>query len=295
MNIADAYRHCESIVRMHSSSFYRAFSILPAEKRNAVWAVYGFCRTVDDLVDEHSPAEAEQLLTQFNESFQLFLEGTHQEHPVWIALQDTFNRYPMDISAFQDMIAGQQQDLVKNRYATLEELDQYCYLVAGTVGLMLLPILTPVCTHDMKRKAIRLGQAMQITNILRDVREDWRRGRVYLPQDRMNEHGYNEQSIPFGMKAHGWDALYKELYERAEAYYEEGLTAASCYPRDSRIALIAAALIYREILTESKRRDGNVFQERIRISGSKKISIVLSLLTQPDTWKKHRAEAGLQS
>jgi phytoene synthase len=284
--ITEAYRHCEAIVREHSSSFYRAFGILPEEKRKAVWAVYGFCRTVDDLVDELEPALAEQQLILFEQAFQRFLSGNPDSDLIWVALADTFQRFPMDPLPFQHMIEGQRQDLVKKNYATMNELDHYCYLVAGTVGLMLLPILTTVRTEDMVNKAVRLGKAMQLTNILRDVAEDYARGRIYLPEDLMLTFHFQAHDIPQGVEASGWQSLYQHLYEMAEEHYQVGLSAGICYPRHSRLALTAAGLIYREILVESKRRHGNVFAERIRISNKKKMGILILLLTQRETWKK---------
>jgi phytoene synthase len=284
--ITEAYRHCESIVRKHSSSFYRAFSILPEDKRNAVWAVYGFCRTVDDLVDEHAPSEASRLLAMFEQDFEQFLQGRNHSELIWVALKDTFQRYSMNPAPFRDMIEGQKQDLIKKRYQTMDELDRYCYLVAGTVGLMLLPILTPVTSLEMTEKAVRLGKAMQITNILRDVAEDFAKDRIYLPDDLMQTFGFSPHDIPYGAKAKGWAELFQYLHDLAEIHYQAGLSAGICYPRDSRLALTAAGLIYREILVESKRRHGNVFAERIRVSNKKKMSIVISLLAQRDTWRR---------
>jgi phytoene synthase len=284
--ITEAYRHCETIVKEHSSSFYRAFGILPEEKRKAVWAVYGFCRTVDDLVDELEPDAAELQLGLFEQAFQRFLDGKPDADLIWVALADTFRRFPMDPLPFQHMIEGQRQDLVKKNYATMDELDRYCYLVAGTVGLMLLPILTTVRSDDMTNKAIRLGKAMQLTNILRDVAEDYVRGRIYLPADLMSFYQFQAHDIPQGVIASGWKPLYQHLYDMAEEHYQVGLSAGICYPRHSRLALAAAGLIYREILVESKRRHGNVFKERIRVSNKKKMGILISLLTQRETWKK---------
>lgn len=288
MKLVEAYKACEAVVKEHSSSFYRAFSILPEAKRNAVWAVYAFCRTVDDIVDEH-PKAAESMLVFFEQSFTRFLEGNCNNHPHWIALADVFRRYPMDPAPFWDMIRGQRQDLVKYRYETVAELETYCYLVAGTVGLMLLPILTDHASSEMKDKAVKLGIAMQITNILRDVAEDYDRGRVYLPQDLMRRYRYQDSDIKLGTSAAGWSPLFRHLSDWAERSYQEGLSAHVLYPRDSRASLSAAGYIYREILVEAQRRCGDVFAARIRVSGMKKMSILFSLLSSPSTWKKqHR-------
>ncbi|WP_068775612.1 phytoene/squalene synthase family protein [Paenibacillus sp. FJAT-26967] len=283
--LTDAYRTCELVVRKHSSSFYRAFSILPEPKRNAVWAVYAFCRTVDDLVDE-TPEHAREYLQAFEDCFNRFLNGTTPNHPHWIALKDVFSRYPMDPLPFRDMIQGQRQDLTQFHYSTSAELDHYCYLVAGTVGLMLLPILADRVTPVMRHKAIRLGRAMQITNILRDVAEDYNRGRVYLPQDLMNRFGYNPEEIPKGLASSAWTPLFAHLTESAEQDYIEGLSAHPYYPRDSRASLSAAGLIYRQILVEAQSAGGDVFTKRIRVSGKRKTAILLSLLLQRETWRK---------
>ncbi|WP_281887249.1 phytoene/squalene synthase family protein [Paenibacillus sp. YYML68] len=280
-----AYEICEQVVITHSSSFYRAFSVLPEPKRNAVWAVYAFCRTVDDLVD-NSHAHSDVLVDGFEQAFDRMLAGQPDPHPHWLALAHVFETYAMEEQPFRDMIAGQRQDLTKVRYETVEELEQYCRLVAGTVGLMLLPILSPFRTPEMVRKAERLGIAMQITNVLRDVKEDFERGRVYLPQQLMRQYGYSEADIALGMKAPGWKPLFDHLAAWAEREYEDGLSAQLYYPRDSRLSLGAAGLIYRQILVESKESGGDVFSKRIRVSNLKKVSILLSLLTQANTWRK---------
>ncbi|MFS0838148.1 phytoene/squalene synthase family protein [Paenibacillus sp. 1P03SA] len=293
-DLENAYQYCESIVRKHSSSFYRAFSILPESKRKAVWAVYAFCRTVDDIVDE-TPEDAGKMLGEFEQSFNRLLEGNPDKGPGWTALADVFGRYPMEPGPFRDMIEGQRQDLTKFRYGSMQELERYCYLVAGTVGLMLLPILTDRITPVLRDKAIRLGVAMQITNILRDVAEDYGRGRVYLPEELMTRFGYRAENITAGMTAPGWRPLFEHLARRAEQDYREGLSAHPYYPRDSRASLSAAGLIYREILVQAGMRGGDVFSGRIRVSGKRKTAILLTLLLQRGTWRKPQLLPGSES
>ncbi|WP_284639923.1 phytoene/squalene synthase family protein [Paenibacillus silviterrae] len=291
--LTDAYAVCEEVVKKHSSSFYRAFSVLPVDKRNAVWAIYAFCRTVDNIVDGQ-PGQAVPLLNEFEISFDRMLSGRPEPHPHWLALRDVFDRYPMDAAPFWDMVLGQRLDLKKFRYRTQAELEHYCYLVAGTVGLMLLPVLSPVHSDDMKRKAVKLGVAMQITNILRDVAEDYERGRVYLPEDVMSRYGYSEQDIAAGSSARGWAPLFRHLAEWAEECYNEGLSAQLHYPRDSRLALASAALIYRQILVESRLRHGDVFSSRVRVSNMKKVTLMISLLAKRNTWSKSSIELETQ-
>jgi phytoene synthase len=289
MKLAQAYNVCEQVVKSHSSSFYYAFSILPIDKRNAVWAVYAFCRTVDDIVDE-TPDQADECLATYEQAFTRCLQGTPDDHPHWIALDDVFKRFHMDPLPFWDMIAGQRQDLTIHRFETMEDLLHYCYLVAGTVGLMLLPILTKNVTPTLTEKAIKLGIAMQITNILRDVAEDYSRGRIYLPQVLMREFGYRESDIVQGTQAQAWQPLFHHLAHMAESYYQEGMSSHRYYPRDSRTSLTAAGYIYRQILVKAMDRQGDVFTERIRISNSKKIILMLSLMFNTDTWKKEQVQ-----
>ncbi|AFC30030.1 phytoene/squalene synthetase [Paenibacillus mucilaginosus 3016] len=288
LNQSAAYAVCEGVVRRHSSSFYRAFSLLPAHKRNAVWAVYAFCRTADDLVDLRPDTACEELAT-FEEAFRRMLAGAADDHPHWIALADVFASFPMDPEPFFGMIAGQRQDLTKVRYDSMEELEHYCYLVAGTVGEMLLPILAPSVTDEMRRTAVQLGAAMQLTNILRDVREDYERGRVYLPRTLMQRFGYSVSDMSQGVHAPGWRPLFRHLADLAETKYREGLSAMAYYPRDGRLALGAAGSIYRQILMECRDRHGDVFSGRVVVSNMKKASIMLSLLVQASTWRRRRA------
>lgn len=293
MNLAQSYSFCEQIVKQHSSSFYRAFSILPKHKRQAVWAVYAFCRIVDDIVDEN-PGSAEELLVQFEQAFTRFLNGQADPVPYWIALADVFEKFPMDPLPFWDMIKGQRQDLTVTRMQTIDHLIHYCYLVAGTVGLMLLPILTTHVTPLLKEKAIKLGIAMQITNILRDVAEDYRRGRIYLPQDLMSQFGYVEHDILLGTQAKSWKSLFDHLANIAEQNYQEGLSSHVYYPRESRTSLSASGFIYREILVNAMKKNGDVFAERIWVSNVRKFNIILAIMFRLDTWKKTKLPLDLE-
>lgn len=278
-----AYAYCEKLTQKHSSSFYRAFRLLPTPSQQAIWAVYAFCRTIDDLVDQHAPAEATPLLDGFALDFDAFCKGDVPDGLLWIALADTFGRYDMQKKPFDDMVIGQRQDIVHTPYATIEALDHYGYLVAGTVGLMILPILSPNPTNEMATQAIRLGQAMQLTNILRDVAEDYRRGRVYLPTAVMQRYGYDPETIPLGTNAPGWSGVFMEMVMVAQAHYEAGIAGSMLYPRESQLSLLAASSIYRAILDECVHRRGDVFRQRVRISHATKMKIVTSLLANQMT------------
>jgi phytoene synthase len=256
-----AYRHCENIMAEHSKTFHKAFSFLPAEQKKAVWAVYAFCRKVDDIVDEGTNPEKE--LQQFEQEFEQFKQGVLMTHDdMWLALGDVFQRFDMNIEAFDDMIQGQRMDLTKMEYMSLEEVKRYSYHVASTVGLMLLPILAPKTHHQLKEQAIALGIAMQITNILRDVGEDLDRGRIYLPRDYMVKHGYTVEMLESKMVNSAFTALWESLAEEAERLYEKGLESLELYPVASRLPLKGAAHLYRAILASVRKKGYNVFQAK---------------------------------
>ncbi|PPA72363.1 phytoene/squalene synthase family protein [Jeotgalibacillus proteolyticus] len=258
MNKLKAYEECETIIKLHSKTFHRAFSLLPSKQRNAVWAIYAFCRQVDDLVDE-SDHPREELLN-FEKEFQLFLAGdVDKENPRWVALQDVFNEYDMNTSAFLAMIKGQRMDIEDRHYLTLEDVLDYSYHVASTVGLMLLPVLAPKNHHHLTDSAIQLGYAMQLTNILRDIGEDLQRNRVYLPADLMKKHSYTYEQLEKGDNGIEFRALWEEVAQLAEMYYERGLSTIQDYPLYSRPPVKGAAVLYRAILDEVRSNEYNVF------------------------------------
>lgn len=279
--IAHAYDYCEQLTKQHATSFYEAFRVLDARRSRAVWAVYAFCRTVDDLVDivpDHlSREDVHARLDAFAHAFERMLAGTPDPHPLWIALSDTFSTYTLSRVPFDDLIVGQRQDIDWAPLPTIDALETYCYRVAGTVGLMLLPILAPTHTAHMHAPTIRLGIAMQLTNIIRDVREDATRGRTYISQDVMNAHGYTPADAALGVAAPAWHAVFSDVTALAQAHYDAGWDVLHAYPPHSQLAVKSAALFYREILHECIRRGGDVFSERVIVSAATKQRIFRTL------------------
>ncbi len=276
MELKQAYSYCERIIADNSKSFYKAFSLLPKEKRKAVWAVYAFCRKVDDIVDEGSHPEPE--LRAFRKEFDEFLAGSIKwDDPMWLALEDVFESYDMDASAFYGLIKGQEMDLTINRYRTLDELLDYSYHVASTVGLMLLPILAPGRTALLKDGAISLGYAMQITNILRDIGEDLSRGRIYLPQEIMRKYGLAEEALGSGTVSESFIQVWEELASIAESHYERAFETINDYPLSSRVPVKGAALVYREILSTIRSKEYTVFHEKHYVTDDSKQSILQCL------------------
>lgn len=276
LKVKKAYQACEEVIQLHSRTFHKAFSLLPDEKRQAVWAIYAFCRTVDDLVDEG--VQPEKDIARFKGEFEQFLAGNYdREHFMWTALADVFNRYPMNQQAFHDMIRGQEMDLTVSRYETMEELLDYCYHVASTVGLMLLPVLAPEKTERLRDDAIYLGLAMQITNILRDVGEDLGRDRIYLPAECMKRYGLTEEMLKAETVNPSFILVWEHLAKEAEELYKKALQSIDEYPVYSRTPVKGALYLYRAILSAIRRNHYQVFGKKHSISLKEKKQILAQL------------------
>ncbi|PSL51134.1 phytoene synthase [Salsuginibacillus halophilus] len=274
-DVQTAYADCKAVIDAHSKTFAKAFSPLPKEKRQAVWAVYAFCRQADDIVDEGSEPEVE--LLQFRKAFRDFLEGDYdRSSSLWIALADVFERFPMSDAPFWDMIHGQEMDIEASVYGTLEDVETYAYFVASTVGLMLLPILAPERREELAEGAVALGKAMQLTNILRDVGEDLEMNRIYVPAELISRHGAEEAfhrkeaTAPFIL-------CWEEVAERAEVLYQKAFETMHLYPREARIPVKGSAYMYRAILNSVRKNEYDVFHKRAHVSLDEKEEIIQKL------------------
>lgn len=264
------FAYCEQVIRKHSRSFYAAFSTLPKEKAMSVYAIYAFCRKADDVVDEKSDLEA---LRHLRKELELFEKGEEINHPVWRALRVVFEHYPMDISPFYDMLTGQEADLNFRQPETQEDLEEYCYYVAGTVGLMLLPLLTDR-PEDFQEEAVALGTAMQITNVLRDVGEDLENNRIYLPKDVMAARGYTHDML----EQKALNANFIEVWEFeaqiAENYYDKSLSLVYNMNKEAKKPLLLALLFYKEILNVIRSNDYQCFEQRNVVDKRKKVKLL---------------------
>lgn len=259
----------------NSKTFVKAFSFLPEQKKKAVWAVYTFCRQVDDIVDElHSLEE----LQRFTMEFDQFLQGEFSiEKKLWLALHDVFSKFPIDPEPFYLMIEGQRLDFEKTRYETLAELEYYSYRVASSVGLMLLPILAPHPTPALKDGAVKLGIAMQITNILRDVGEDLQRDRIYVPYEYLRKYNVTVEDLLNHKTDERFRSLVEDLATYAETLYEEALLSTNDYPLYSRLPVQVANYSYRGILNEIRNNNYDVFTKRAVVSDKEKVNILQKL------------------
>ena len=266
--LARAWECCRSITAHHSRTFSFAARLLPAQQRRAIWALYAFCRTTDDIADRGRADAAEQLASWRTE---VMGGRASAEGLVPVAWADARRRYRIPAAYPTALIDTIAQDLVQTRYPTFDELARYCFGVASTVGLMTMHIVG-FSGPEAVPYAIKLGVAMQLTNILRDVAEDWRLGRVYLPQDELAKFGLTEGDIAHGEVNDRWRRFSRFQIERTFRLYREGWDGLRYLHRGGRFAIAAAAELYSGILCDIERHDHDVFSRRAYVSQLSKLA-----------------------
>jgi phytoene synthase len=244
-----------------------ASSLLPVEKRRAVRALYAFCRVTDDIVDEHPDSAVTELQEWRHHAFAWEPPADDLVAAAWA---DTRARYHIPVRYAEQLIEGVARDLTQTRYETFADLATYSYGVASTVGLMSMHI-TGYSGPEAIPYAIKLGLALQMTNILRDVAEDWERGRVYLPQDELAAFGLSDSTIGNGRVTPQWRQFMQFQIERNRRLYAEAWPGIRMLNRDGRFAIAAAAGLYCAILEDIEQHDYDVFNRRAYISTGNKI------------------------
>ncbi len=273
-----AYAVCESLTAKHSRSFHLASGLLPPEKRRAVRALYAFCRVTDDIVDENPDSAAAELKKWRAHAFSV---EPPVNDPVAVAWADTRLRYHVPVRYAEQLVEGVARDLTQTRYETFADLATYSYGVASTVGLMSMHIIG-YSGPEAIPYAIKLGLALQMTNILRDVAEDWGRGRVYLPQEELAFFGLSEGTIADGRVTPQWRQFMRFQIERNRRLYAEAWPGIGMLDRDGRFAIAAAAGLYRAILEDIERHDYDIFSRRAHIGTWGKLRRL------PGLWAKSR-------
>ena len=264
--------YCQQKAATSGSSFYYSFLFLPPERRRAITALYAFCREVDDVVDEVSdPDLARTKLAWWRKEVGAIFSGTPQ-HPVALALQPVVAAYRLPQQHFQTVIDGMAMDLERNRYLDFADLERYCHCVAGVVGLMSAEIFgyANPGTLDYARN---LGIAFQLTNIIRDVGEDARRGRIYLPQDDLARHGVSVASILRRESTPAMVPLMKAQVARARRWHQNALDALPLEDRRTQRPGLIMAAIYRALLDEIERDGYAVLDHRIALTPLRKLWI----------------------
>jgi phytoene synthase len=283
---ASACNTARALTKASRSNFYYAFLFLPRPQREALYAVYAFCRVSDDLVDEaaaaprNTPARTLERLTAWRADLDACFRG-EARHPVLQRLGETVRAFRIPRLYFEELVNGVEMDLKKTRYASFAELQQYCYRVAGVVGLMCIEIFG-YRRPETRTYAEHLGTAFQLTNILRDLGTDMDRGRLYLPQEDLARFGLAEDHIAHRQRTPAFHALMRFEVARARHFYE---AASAALPAEDRRAMLAPEIMaatYARLLHRIEASGYDVFTRRIRLSDAERIWLALCC------WLRHR-------
>jgi phytoene synthase len=273
--VEQSYDYCRRVARTRAKNFYYSFLVLSAQQRKAMCAIYAFMRYCDDLSDE--PGATRAAIERWRSELEEALEGRFSGHPVWPAFHHTVRRFGIPHEYFRSMIDGVASDLEPRRFETFDQLRHYCYQVASVVGLTTIHIFgfdTPTALP----LAEKCGVAFQLTNILRDIREDAERGRIYLPAEDLRRFGVSEEDLRAGRRSAAFLELMRYETARDRAYYEESRPLLDLIHPRSRPSLWALISIYSRLLERIESSGYDVFARRVRLSVLEKSWIVVRAL-----------------
>ncbi|MBU4541310.1 MAG: phytoene/squalene synthase family protein [Firmicutes bacterium] len=264
---------CETLIQHNSSSFYRAFRKLPKEQAQAVFAIYAFCRIADDAIDVDNNPEMVKALA---DKLAAFEAGETPDEPMWRALRWAFETFPLKIRPFQEMLIGQLLDVDFKQPESFNNLLDYCYLVAGTVGLMLCPLLAKPVTSEAEKLSVELGIAMQLTNILRDVGTDYRLNRIYLPEDLMIALGVNPEDLAGPEPTPELIRLWECLATEAESRYNRIKANLKVFDKTARLPVLLSLLYYSKILKRCRKAHYRLLDQRIYVPNWEKLMLFVT-------------------
>jgi phytoene synthase len=261
---------CETLIQNNSSSFYRAFRKLPKEQAQAVFAIYAFCRIADDAIDVDNNPE---LVKEMAVKLDAFEAGKTPDEPMWRALRWAFDSFPLKIRPFKEMLIGQLLDVDFQQPKSFNDLLDYCYLVAGTVGLMLCPLLAKPVTSETEKLSVELGIAMQLTNILRDVGTDYRINRIYLPEDLMIALGVEPEELAGPEPTPELIRLWEHVAAEAESRYNSIRVNLGVFDKNARLPVLLSLLYYSKILKRCRKASYRMLDQRIFVPKWEKVML----------------------
>ncbi|TVP96482.1 MAG: squalene/phytoene synthase family protein [Acholeplasmatales bacterium] len=270
----DKFSYCEAILEENSPLFHKAFSLLEAKKAQAVYAVFAFCRTADDAIDVDNDIEKVNTLKKHVKST---FEGDVPKEPLFEALYETIMRYPSTVSPYLDLLDGMRDDYYQKPIKTEAEFDEYCFKAAGTLGLMLMPVLASekqkTETKQVKKVMTALGKAMQITNILRDVRDDFMKDRIYFPEEIFEQYQINLETLRTGLITAEWRALNDYYISMARGHYQLFYDNIALLDQDAQYPTYLAARFYEGILDHIEKSDYTNLHKQHKLSNLKQFFI----------------------
>lgn len=278
LDLMGSRAYARSLIRSYSKSFYIASLLMPTRLRQDVHCLYAFCRTTDNIVDaprSRSREELQRELDLWREELHTAYRTGESQHPVINGFVHMARSSAIELDLPLDLIRGVEMDLLNDRYETFEDLYRFCYRVASVVGLMMTKVIGALDTAALLH-AEKLGIGMQLTNILRDVREDWRlRRKIYLPQEDLRTHAVTESEIAEGKMSPQMRSLIKFEVDRAHSYFIEAHAGIPMLRSEGRFAVAAASRLYRGILGEIEKSSYDVFTRRPVVSASRKLKALV--------------------
>jgi len=274
LDLSDAYHKCEQLVKSQTTSFFLASKTLPYHKRRAVYAVYAFCRVCDDVVDNDNDIREKTIALNKIKSSIRSVHKIDSRNPIIFALKDVIGQYNIPVEYFEELIIGMESDLNLVRFNNFDELKLYCYRVASTVGLICLNIFG---YQDEKCKdlATDLGIAMQLTNIIRDIKEDFELNRIYIPKEDFENTGYTYNEL---LNSQTNDNFHKLIYLqifRAEKYFNRSKSLQELVSKDSKTCVGLIADVYIKLLNHMNKTPNLILKKRTSLTFTDKISLII--------------------
>ncbi len=273
MTLEQSYSFCERVARTQAKNFYYSFLLLSRPQRRAMCAIYAFMRYCDDLSDAEGVSDRPAAIARWEADLESALAGVYPAHPVWPAFSDAVARYRIPHQYFREMIRGVRSDLEPRHIQTFDELYDYCYHVASVVGLTIIHILGFKDPAALKL-AEKCGIAFQLTNILRDVREDAENGRVYLPAEDLKRFGVREKDLSGEVLSQPLRDLLRFEADRARDFYGQSEPLVRMVDKHSRASLKALIQIYSRLLDRISSSGYEVLAARVRVPTWEKLWIL---------------------